>query len=249
MSVSPLLAERGFFIQSIYERIRQDILRQRFHPGVKLVPDHLAASLEVSRTPVRQALERLCQEGYVLRIPARGYFVAEPPGSDVHDLYDVRYALEVRAMESAFDKGFAMAEIDALDAIHERYRALIEHPSTASRSRVDQEYHLALAKLAGNAVLVEMLRNVYDRLSFRRRSDGYWYWADRGLRGAAGVREHQEVLRGLRVGDREAALTALRSHLSEAQANYEQFLGSAAEQENDRMHGITRLPGAPGESP
>lgn len=244
MTAAPLLAERGFFIQGIYERIRQDILRQRFHPGVKLVPDHLAASLEVSRTPVRQALERLCQEGYVHRIPARGYFVAEPPGSDVRDLYDVRYALEVRALESAFDKGFAIADVDALEAIHERYRELIENPKTASRSRVDQEFHLALAQLSGNEVLIEMLRSVYDRLNFRRRSDGYWYWADRGLRGAAGVREHQDLLRGLRTGDREGALAALRSHLSEAQANYEQFLSSAAAEENDRMHAITRPTGA-----
>ena len=94
----PLEAERGFFIEETYERIRQDILRHRLNPGVKLVPDHLATSLKVSRTPVRQALERLCQEGFVQHIPARGYFVAEPPRSEIRDLYDVRFALEIRAL-------------------------------------------------------------------------------------------------------------------------------------------------------
>jgi len=244
VSASPLLAERGFFIQGIYERIRLDILRQQFHPGAKLLPDQLAASLKVSRMPVRQALERLCQEGYVQRIPARGYFVAEPPSSDVRDLYDVRYALEVRALESAFDKGFAPADIDALEAIHDRYRELIENPRTVSRSRVDQEFHLALAALAGNAVLLEMLRSVYDRLSLRRSSDGYWNWADRGLRGAAGVREHQQLLQSLRAGDRDAALATLRSHLSEAQSNYEQFLASAEAEEHDRLQPLMRAPRA-----
>ncbi len=231
----PLEAERGFFIEETYERIRQDILRHRLNPGVKLVPDHLATSLKVSRTPVRQALERLCQEGFVQRIPARGYFVAEPPRSEIRDLYDVRFALEIRALELAFERGFAPKAVDALEVIHERYKALIENPSAASRSRIDQEFHLALAGLTDNELLVEMLRGIYDRLSFRRRSDGYWFWADRGLRGAAGAREHSALLASLRAGDRDTALAALRSHLAEAQANYEQFIASVAAEENDRL--------------
>jgi len=236
----PLGAERGFFIEETYERIRQDILRHRLNPGVKLVPDHLAASLKVSRTPVRQALERLCQEGYVQRIPARGYFVAEPARSEIRDLYDVRFGLEVRALELAFERGFDPDAVDALEAIHARYQALIEDPSAASRSRVDQEFHLALAGLTDNGLLVDMLRGIYDRLSFRRRSDGYWFWADRGLRGAAGAREHSALLASLRSGDRAAALTALRSHLAEAQANYEQFIASITAEENDRLLSVPR---------
>ncbi len=231
----PLVAERGFFIEETYERIRQDILRHRLNPGVKLVPDHLAAALKVSRTPVRQALERLCQEGYVERIPARGYFVAEPPRSEIRDLYDVRFALEIRALELAFERGFAPDAVDVLEAIHTRYQALVENPSAASRSRIDQEFHLALAALTGNGLLVDMLRSIYDRLSFRRRSDGYWFWADRGLRGAAGAREHSELLASLRAGDRDTALAALRSHLAEAQVNYEQFIASVTAEENDRL--------------
>ena len=78
-------ADRGHLIQRTYERLRDGILHQRLRPGVKLTAEHLAAMLEVSRTPVRQALERLYQEGYVVQIPSRGFFVAEIDSIKVRD--------------------------------------------------------------------------------------------------------------------------------------------------------------------
>ena len=129
--------------------------------------------------------------------------------------------------------------MDALEVIHERYADLKANP--ASRTRTDQEFHLALAGLAGNALLLEMLRGLYDRLNFRRRSDGYYgFWSDRGLRGEAAAREHAGLLGALRRGDRDAALGALRGHLTQAQANYEQFIASVEADEGETVHPARR---------
>jgi len=225
---TPASGDRGFTIQKTYASIREDILMHRVRPGVKLTAEHYAATLAVSRTPVRQALERLCQEGYVTRIPARGYFVAEIDATEAHDLYDVRFALEVRAMETAFERGIDGAAIEGLATINAEYKRMLANPKVIHRSEIDQEFHLALAGLSGNAVIVRMLRDVYDRLNLRRRNDGYWFWNQGGARGPGGAAEHLDMIRALRRKDRDAALQALREHLAHALANYEAFLASTA---------------------
>lgn len=223
---APAGGDRGFTIQKTYASIREDILMHRIGPGMKLTAEHYAATLAVSRTPVRQALERLCQEGYVTRIPARGYFVAAIDATEAHDLYDVRFALEVRAMETAFDRGLDAAALLQLDAINKDYRQALADPRVIRRSTADQQFHLALAGLSGNAVIVRLLRDVYDRLNLRRRNDGYWSWQRGTERGPDGAAEHRRMLLALRRKDRSAALAALREHLTHAQANYEDFLAS-----------------------
>lgn len=221
--------DRGFMIQNTYASIREDILMHRVRPGVKLTAEHFAATLNVSRTPVRQALERLCQEGYVTRIPARGYFVAEIEATEAHDLYDVRFALEVRAMETAFERGINPADIERLATLNEEYQRLMDDPMVINRSKVDQEFHLALAGLSGNAVIVRMLRDIYDRLNLRRRNDGYWFWNQGGARGTGGSAEHRRMIEALRNNDQDTALRSLREHLANALQNYKAFLATSTE--------------------
>ncbi|GAA4334261.1 GntR family transcriptional regulator [Pigmentiphaga soli] len=227
-SAPPAKSDRGFFIHKVYETLRGDILAQRVRPGVKLIPEHIAGTLNVSRTPVRHALERLCQEGYVTRIPARGYFVAEMDATEASDLYDVRYGLEIRALETALERGVDADGIESLMRLNTEYQRLLDDQSVVNRSRIDQEFHLALAGLSGNALLVRMLGDIYDRLNFRRRNDGYWFWADRGARGHDGSSEHRRIIQALQKGDGAAALAALREHLGNAHRNYRHFLATVA---------------------
>lgn len=224
---APAGGDRGFTIQKTYAHIREEILLHRVRPGVKLTAEHYAASLAVSRTPVRQALERLCQEGYVTRIPARGYYVAEIDATEAHDLYDVRHALEMRALETAFERGIDPAGLARLTELNAQYRRSLADPKVINRSQIDQEFHLALAGLSRNAVIVRMLRDVYDRLNLRRRNDGYWFWQRGTQRGPGGASEHAVMIAALRRNDRDAALAALREHLAQARANYAAFLASS----------------------
>lgn len=220
---------RGDLIDRIHARIREEILHQRLRPGVKLAAEHLATMLQVSRTPVRQALERLTQEGYVTRVPARGFFVAEIGFAEVRDLYDVRRALEAHALDTAFENGISDAACDAVAAVDAIYQRLVRDDTVLNRSEADQDFHIALAELSGNAVLVKMIRDIFDRLNFRRRYDGYWYWGALGSRSSDAAAEHDRVLAAIRRGDREAALSELRGHLARAWQNYERFLLTASD--------------------
>src|SRR3970282_2141339 len=98
------------------------ILANQFRPGHKLTHQHLADLLTVSRTPVRQALERLYQEGYVIRIPDRGFFVAEMDSHGARDLYDMRIALETSALRLAMSReGISEKQLKHLFELQKTY--------------------------------------------------------------------------------------------------------------------------------
>lgn len=219
-------ADRGQLIDHTFQRLRRDILGHKLRPGVKLTAEHVASLLSVSRTPVRQALERLCQEGYVTRIPARGYFVAEISTPEARNLYDVRQVLELYTLEAAFRRGFSKADLVRLLALHEQYGRSIGSDQVIARSEVDQQFHLTIAELSGNDVALKTLRDIFDRLNFRRRCDGYWLWTAGSARGYEGLAEHQRLVEAILTGDRDGALRHLCTHLDRARENYEHFLGT-----------------------
>jgi len=219
---------RGLYIQRTYESIRDDILTQRIRPGVKLTAEQLATRLQVSRTPVNHALERLAQEGYVTRIPSRGYFVAEVEFSEARDLYDVRFALEVYALEAAFDRGFPREAVEHLAASNDDYQRSLTEEKVINRVKIDKDFHLALAALSGNPLMVNMLRDVHDKLYFRRLTSGYWIWHASGARATTSVSEHQALINALLANDKKLAIEHLRTHLNNAIRNYEEFRAATA---------------------
>ena len=81
-----------------YEKIKDALCQRKFGPGTKLLEQSLSTALKMSRTPIRQALKRLAQEGYVEIVPNRGAFVAQPDITDIRELYDVRIELEIFAL-------------------------------------------------------------------------------------------------------------------------------------------------------
>src|SRR5437763_1833167 len=112
--------------QQVYDLLWQRIVSHQLRPGDKLSDVRLSEELGVSRTPVREALQRLAQDGMVRAESRRGFFVAQFSSRDVGEVYDVRTALEVLAVRLAFPH---LTEADlatsqtALDAVARRVRA------------------------------------------------------------------------------------------------------------------------------
>lgn len=199
------------------------ILANQFRPGHKLTHQHLADLLTVSRTPVRQALERLYQEGYVIRIPARGFFVAEIDSHEARDLYDMRMALECFALRLAMSRdGIGEKQFKHLMELQKIYANHVTENALLERILSDREFHVYLASLSGNRYLEDTLSTVFERLILKRRVDGYWPGI--GKRGSAGLKEHEELLRAIRAGRRSEAVRILQSHLRAAWVNYEAHL-------------------------
>ena len=206
-------------VHSTYAAIKRDILANLLRPGSKLTHRMLAEKLGVSRTPVRESLERLYQEGYVKRVQNRGYFVAEMDTQEVSDLYQTREALELYALQQVLAKGISAQSLKAIQAINARYRILCQQNLSRERLIVDREFHLALANLAGNGFLSRSLAGIFDRLILKRRVEGY-----HDTRGLKPHEDHVRLLAALGKGDDGLAQGLLRDHISSACARLTEYL-------------------------
>lgn len=211
LSAAPKQLKQGDLNVSVYQRLKDMILAGRLRPGNRLVHQDLADQLSVSRTPVREALERLCQEGYAGRRPRRGYFVAELGTSDVQPLYETREALEAFALQRAFEMGFSRTHLNELKKINKRYAALFREGITRERLQIDQEFHIQLASCCNNPVLSGMLISIFEKINLKRRLDGA------GLQiGDGPLKDHQALLTAIEANQSEAAEKILRQHIRQA---------------------------------
>ena len=193
---------------SVYIQIKELILTNRLRPSVKLTHDSLAETLNVSRTPVREALERLTQEGFVQRLARRGYFVSEISEKEAQELYEMRRALELFALNLSFDHGFLDKDLDPLEGFMDKYKENLDSGRTRDRMVIDRNFHLRLASISGNEILQRTLEQVFERLLLKRRVDGYFM--DRGYVAHA---DHLKIIQALRRRNREVAHASLSSHL------------------------------------
>jgi len=210
-------------VQSVYQSIKEAILSNRLRPGNKLTHQSLAESLGVSRTPVRESLERLYQEGYVTRIANRGYFVVEIDVHEVRELYQTREALELYALRIVLQNGITAAGMQALEEINERYKALCLQSLSRERLLVDREFHLTLAGQAGNKHLCHTLGSIFDRLILKRRVEGF-----HDLRGMQPYSDHVRILAAIGKGSKRAAERLLHQHIEGACTRFTQYLEPAA---------------------
>ncbi len=204
-------ARSEVLVQTTYEAIKAAILSNHLRPGHKLGHQILAEKFGVSRTPVRESLERLYQEGYVTRVVNRGYFVAEIDAQEVRDLYETREALESYALSRLVVEGLSASASARINEINQRYRELCVEPLSRDRLLVDREFHLSLATEAGNRHLVRALEGIFDRLILKRRVEGY-----HDMRGLAPWEDHCRLLDALARKDAPGVARVLHEHIQSA---------------------------------
>ncbi len=201
--------------ETVYQSLKQMIQTNQLRPGNRLPHEELAKKLGVSRTPIREALERLFQEGYVTRIPRRGFFVAEINSEEVEELYQLREALETYALRKTIQKGIPSEGLARLEELCHHYEELADRNLTMERVLLDREFHLALAALAGNSQIVNSISAVFDRIIQKRRVEGY-----AGSDGTNPYHEHVHLLEALQANDAKRAEELLAEHLHQGWARF-----------------------------
>lgn len=196
---APRLSARA----AAYRRIREDIIRGRVAPGALLSENELAASLGISRQPVREALLLIAQEDLVEVRPQSGTYVTRIDPDRVREAQFIREAIELASLA-------ACAPPDADD--QRMLRDLIARQRTASDRDafypLDEEFHRALLGLAGHAnawAAVSAAKGHLDRARYVGMS------AARSVKDY--VDDHERVVDALVSGNADAAAAALRSHL------------------------------------
>jgi DNA-binding GntR family transcriptional regulator len=198
----------------VYNQIKHLILCNEIMPGQKLNHQQLSERLGVSRTPVREALTRLVQEGYVSFLPNRGFTCKEIRMQEAEELYELREALEAFAVEKAVESLTDSALNQLKTRVH-CYGRDVENRFTRERLVYDQDVHLAIAQMSGNETLKNMLSHVFERIVLKRRTDGIYDSA----RGMTAHREHLSLLAAMERRDAAEAVAIVRSHIQAGKQN------------------------------
>jgi len=198
----------------VYNQIKQLILSNEIMPGQKLHHQELSERLGVSRTPVREALTRLVQEGYVSFLPNRGFTCKEIRIQEAEELYELREALEAFSVEKAIEK-LTQPSLDQLRKKMNAYGRDVQKHFTRERLVYDQDVHLEIVRLAGNETLTNTLSHVFERIVLKRRTDGLYDPA----RGRAAHEEHLRLIEAMEQRDVGAAVAIVREHIQAGKKN------------------------------
>jgi DNA-binding GntR family transcriptional regulator len=196
-------------VSTLYGRLRAMASGFAFKPGERLNESALSRDLGASRTPLREALNRLVAEGFIDFRAGKGFFCRDLSPERILSLYQARIAVECEAARLAACRG-APGAIEALrgflDATAVEYRTCTD---AARLMDLDETFHTRLCRLSGNPEFTRMLGNIYDRIRFVRLADL------RGMQmaGRTSSASHRAILDTVAAGDPQAASEAMRAHI------------------------------------
>jgi DNA-binding GntR family transcriptional regulator len=199
--------QRGSLVDNAYAAIRQRILDNAYPPGMQALEQALAAELGISRTPVREALIRLQQEGLVEVVPRHGMRVLPVSAADMKDIYEILTALEAMAAELVVRRQPGAKALRPLVEATNEMASALRADDLDAWARADERFHRHLIELTGNRLLVEAVQNCWDRahrarmVTLRMRP-----------KPQDSTREHMEVVEMIRRGDARGAFEAHRRH-------------------------------------
>jgi DNA-binding GntR family transcriptional regulator len=192
-----------------YNGLVEAIINQEFQPGEQLSIDSLAQQLEMSNTPVREALMRANGERLVKQKTNYGFVVAELlTTEELRQLFEVRHLLETRALEIAPGIGTAVEDLRRLvdwmlhapdGAVYNDYKVYLQ---------LDHQFHQRLVSLSGNIFLIKAWEDLHVHLHLSRLYRGVGLF-DR----ADSAREHGQILDTLERGDKEQVIALLSQHI------------------------------------
>ena len=207
---SEVMIPRATFASMVTERLRANIVDGSLKPGSQLSEVELATTFGVSRGPVREALQRLVQEGLLHSEPHRGVFVPVLTDEDVRDVYVAREALESAAIRSIISSAMTDAAYDSLDRLVTRMGKAEAAGDWAAVGNLDLEFHVALVDASSSERLKRMFTTV---ISETRLCLGV-LTADDARDDL--VEEHRLICDAMKEGDTDQALSVLTRHFDDA---------------------------------
>lgn len=232
-------ARKPSLAQRIAGTIREAIVDARFDFGEALSEENLAQAFDVSRTPIREALNLLQVEGLVSVVPKSGTYIFTPTLEDIGQLCDYRAGLELQAARlvcaaGGGEGGGGAALAGRLHGICERMEAAAAAEDMRDYGRLDTEWHLALVTEAGNAYLENGYRMILGRVAalrtqLARRAEGE---PERSMA------DHRRMAALIAAGDFDGLAPVLERHVAHTKTNYSNAFADA---EARRSDGISAL--------
>ena len=199
-------------VDKAYARLREMAVAFEFKPEERLNESALSVQLGASRTPLREALNRLVAEGFLTFKTGRGFFCRALSPTRISELYEARQAVETEAVRRAVARA-EDAEIEALCAYLDQIEPVYESCDDLSKLlEMDEEFHHRLAELAGNAELINMLDNINGRIRYVRLIN-LEILRSAPKDSAGQLSAHRQILKAVASRDEDAAIKAIRGHI------------------------------------
>lgn len=191
-----------------YDGLKEMISQYQLIPGQKITYESLSRKLNISNTPIINALHRLAQEEFVISIPNRGFFIKEVSIEEVKEAFRVREVLEMLAIEDAIKNQTpeGLLELENARVTHQE----IDHFNRKRLAR-DAAFHLKIAQMGGNKFLARLLKHLFEHIYLRHRTDGLPHH-----RIAESVKEHRNIFIAIKGKNIAKAKRYLKRHIKES---------------------------------
>ncbi len=192
-------------VEALYARLKEMAVAFRIRPGERLNEVALARALDASRTPLREALNRLVAERLIEFRPGKGFYCRDLDPTSVFQLYELREVIETAAVRKACERASDRDIQDLRDAL---YRDGLAYRGKTVRevTQFDEAFHVGIARLSGNEELVRQLTLLNERIRFIR-------WVDMAQRVTRTKGEHRLLMEAIELRDGERAAEVLRGHI------------------------------------
>ena len=216
LSSPPPIQRSQSLREQTYQVLRTAILAGEFLAGSRLVETQIAEKLQVSRTPIREALQQLQQEQLVIADENGNLRVVSFSIADAKHLYRCRLVLEQEsvseACKNATDGQLAKIEM----AIQQAEKAITQQPNKLTSYQllhIDYQFHRAIAECSGNPWLAMLLDQLFDKMALLRMQT-----VQQNLKVLEISSEHRRIYKAIVERDHELALAAMTDHLMSSQA-------------------------------
>jgi len=203
MVINNTLGER------VFEHLKDEILTGNLKPGDKLRHEELAVKLQVSLTPIKEAIHLLEQEGLVKTVPRKGAYVIRLTDRDILEFTQIRLSLEILAVDLACEKGVEKEGLEDLKRINRDFARAVERRDAGDGMHADLKFHLGIVTLSGNKRLVDLM----TRMPLAN------FWGHVGRQtimielGDVKVAEHNGIITAIESREASAAKQLLRENI------------------------------------
>ena len=223
MAIDEDLFKTANLSQKVYEHLKTEIYSGRFPSTEPIYETHLAEELGVSRTPVREAILKLENEGLVKQVKNQGVRARTITQRDIQDAFRSRTAIEVITVELAAER-ITDIESKKLDAILDRTNNAIRNGLLGEVMKENERFHHFIASCTGNSLMEQLIARVYDYIRAHRLLQSTIVQKIVRDTQETIYREHYEIAEAIKAHDTIAAAVYMQKHLEEVSLRYQESL-------------------------
>lgn len=192
-----------------YQALKKSIINRELPPGTRLVDSQLAVQFGISRTPIRDAIRKLTEEGLVVKNSQKGYSVFCPSFNDINEIFELREILDIAACRKLICE-ILPNNTEAMEEIRRSYEGILDTAADSSNDFVkdDEDLHDTIIRLCGNSRIISLYSDLRDQTRIFRRMT-----APNQLRVELARQYHSRIYQGLTELDLEKTIDAIKTHV------------------------------------